>query len=693
MARAKRTDTLQRRLLSFWEPPEGAGAAIGVIATTFTLDTAFFEEECLARFAQVQSDAARDGALYRIEREEKLSSLLCAAVVADIRHCAGRRSLRWDLLAARPASGVMHAKISLMVWANHVRVLIGSANLTNDGYRRNQESVAPLEFGPAFTDRGLLDPLLAYLRELLSLTTGPARERAEQLLSWVDRQLPRHVAPGAGVQRHILLVGPRRPSVFEQIKQIIPQGAPPGVAHVVSPFFDPILRQGGPELALWGLMKQRGPAELHFHVAGDEVPESRRWRLEVPKHVLSATPKGRAGVFTALHPVKVMDVPTDFGLDRRPLHAKTLTLTHEKWAALTVGSSNFTSPGTGLSPRARNYEANVLYLVRASDGDNVRSLLETRQLRGGAAVTQVGDVDFDPALDTDGEDESTLPPLPSFFAEAVLKEARLDGYLLVLTFDDPEPAGAWIVRFEHAVVANSDDWRSGGQPLSFELTLKREGPPPSTLNVQWGDAKHVADWPVNVTSASSLPEPTELQELTLAALLDLLSSAQPLHEALRSWLRRQPDDDDTDVEEVVELVDPHAKVDTSGFLVKRVQRACWALRQLRERLEQPVLSASAMAWRVNGPVGANAVLNAIDRQCDPTLPDELAFLLCEMWRELKHVNLQGVGQHEVPRESQELLTDFVTCVRDRLMFALPACSASMQSYVAKAIQDPANEVA
>ena len=134
---------------------------------------------------------------YRIEREEKLADLLCAAVVADIHHCGGRRSLRWDLLAARPASGVMHAKISLMAWANHVRVLVGSANLTNEGYRRNQESVAPLEFGEAFADRGLLDPLLAYLRELLSLTTGPARQRAEQLLQWVDQRLPRHAVNAA----------------------------------------------------------------------------------------------------------------------------------------------------------------------------------------------------------------------------------------------------------------------------------------------------------------------------------------------------------------------------------------------------------------------------------------------------------------------------------------------------------------
>ncbi|WP_448481934.1 hypothetical protein [Pseudoxanthomonas mexicana] len=185
------------------------------MATTFTLDTALFEEECLARFAGVQSDPNRDGALYRIEREEKLAALLCAAVVADIHHCAGRRSLRWDLLASRPESGVMHAKISLLAWQRHVRAIVASANLTTDGYRRNQECAAVLDFDLSFADRGLLDPLLEYLREILDTTaTGQTRERAQQLLEWVDGHLPRNEASARGLQRRLVLVGPgaRTPS-------------------------------------------------------------------------------------------------------------------------------------------------------------------------------------------------------------------------------------------------------------------------------------------------------------------------------------------------------------------------------------------------------------------------------------------------------------------------------------------------
>jgi hypothetical protein len=692
MARAKRSDAAQKRLLSLWEPPERAGTAVGVLATTFTLDTALFEEECLARFAGVQSDPARDGALYRIEREERLASLLCAAVIADVHHCGGHRSLRWDLLAARPSSGVMHAKINLLAWSDHVRVIVSSANLTADGYRRNQECFAVLDFDAGFTDRQLLDPLLTYARELLALTSGPARARAEQLLSWVDQRLPRHRAPIKGIQRHLLLVGPGRPPLLDQLKGLLPSNAPPAEAHVVSPFFDPTLRESGPERTLWQMMKQKGPARVHLHVAGEEAPESKRWRLEVPPHVLDATPKRREGVTTELHPVRVVDVPTDFGRDRRPLHAKTLTLSHETWTALVVGSSNFTSAGMGLSPHVRNFEANVVFILRGLPSDSVRKLMDARALRGGAAVDLAGGVDFDPAFDSEAEDGDSPPPLPAFFKEAVLNGVGDQGYELKLMFEGPPPSGAWAVTHEHALVFDSAKWLSMGQPGRVELSLEREGPPPSMLAVQWASDTHLADWPVNVVSADALPAPSELQGLSLAALLDLLSSARPLHEALRAWLRRQSDDDDADVDGTLELIDPHAKVDTSAFLVKRVQRACWAMRQLRDRIEQPVLSTSAMAWRLNGPVGARAVLNAIQRQCDPNLPDESAFLLCEMWREMRQATVRGLANSQTSPEAGELISLFLEDLHARLMQAMALTSDQMRAYVVEAIQEDADAV-
>ncbi|MCX6922603.1 MAG: hypothetical protein NT154_05220 [Verrucomicrobia bacterium] len=80
-----------------------------------------------------------DGAAYFVEREEKLAQLVCAAALIDQHHAKGSRNLRWDLLSARVHNGILHAKISVLLWSQHARLVVSSANLTPDGYRRNHE--------------------------------------------------------------------------------------------------------------------------------------------------------------------------------------------------------------------------------------------------------------------------------------------------------------------------------------------------------------------------------------------------------------------------------------------------------------------------------------------------------------------------------------------------------------------------
>ena len=140
------------------------------------------------------------------------------------------------------------------------------------------------------------------------------------------------------------------------------------------------------------------------------------------------------------------------------------------------------------------------------------------------------------------------------------------------------------------------------------------------------------------------------------------------------------------------MIDPHQKVDTSGFLVKRVQRACGALRQIRERLEAPVLSEAALAWRLEGPVGARAVVDAMRRQCDPSLPDEWAFLLYELVRELEPVRLRG-GNPTAMAMLQARLDAFVLELRGQLMQALEDASDSMRRYAGYEVKEDRRETA
>lgn len=134
MARKKKAQRAgYGKILDAWVPPKNAGSPIGCVATSFTFSPVFFEEECIGRFLGLETDPTEDGPLYLIEREEKLSQVMCVTALVDQHHCRGARSLRWDLLSARLPKGILHAKISLLCWSEYVRVIVASANLTEDG--------------------------------------------------------------------------------------------------------------------------------------------------------------------------------------------------------------------------------------------------------------------------------------------------------------------------------------------------------------------------------------------------------------------------------------------------------------------------------------------------------------------------------------------------------------------------------
>jgi len=81
--------------------------------------------------------------------------------------------------------------------------------------------------------------------------------------------------------------------------------------------------------------------------------------------------------------------------------------------------------------------------------------------------------------------------------------------------------------------------------------------------------------------------------------------------------------------------DPHKKVDTSGFLLKKTYRITLAMSGLRNKLERPVPTEDALQWRLNGPIGVQALANAISKEAKTD--EEKAFLMTELALELSRV--------------------------------------------------------
>src|SRR5205823_11691325 len=118
------------------------------------------------------------------------------------------------------------------------------------------------------------------------------------------------------------------------------------------------------------------------------------------------------------------------------------------------------------------------------------------------------------------------------------------------------------------------------------------------------------------------PPPAELGDLPLHVLIEILTSAKPLHLALQRWLSRQKG---AGVDSPQLLLDPHERVDTSTFLLQRARRVSWAFDALRKRLERPAASREALDWRLRGPVGVQAISRAISKEARSA--EERAFLL------------------------------------------------------------------
>ena len=672
------------RLLDAWTPPPDAGSPIGCVATTFTFDPVFFEEQCLGRLVQMETGANEDGRLYLVEREEKLSQLACAAVLVDQHNCRGTRSLRWDLLPARIQKGILHAKVSLLAWSNLVRLVVASANLTPDGYQRNQEIFGVLDYHEASeSPLECLREVLDFLGDASAMVSWPPPQcralgrwqgflkRVRQLA--VTKSWGRESTPKKGPRVHLVVTGPGKPDAFAAIQKNWPSGGPPKWAVVTSPFFDPPENDqpNKPAEALWDLLNQKGEATAEFNVIAEEIPGEEKLLVHAPRSLIETGPLHRPDVEVCVSRLE---------LDGRPLHAKSLWLESDYWWGHLIGSSNFTTAGLGLGPRT-NIEANLLYLLsRAADK---RSL---EQFAAGRLDGQGIDPDACRWLEPDSaanEDEpSSDIVLPAEFGPATFRSCNDQSHEVVLAFSGQPPAG-WSVQQEESTPPLYDEarWLADGIPAEVRIPWPMDHAAPSGFNVRWLEAAGPAWWPVNVEDARVLPPPDELRNLSLDDLVRILSSARPLHVLLRELSRsrqiaRQPPGPE---------IDPHRRVDTSGFLLQRTRRVSLALSRMRERLEQPVGTVESLAWRLHGPVGVKALANAILKE--GVNHEEKSFLLTELALELSRVQPKSCAGCLPPARVREAIRQTIGELRADIQEAVQGAEANLGQYVEAAFEE------
>ncbi len=677
--RKSMTEQTRVRLLDLWRGDDGFGRPLGCVTTSFTFDAELFEEQCLARFLSIQSNPNETAKAYLIEREEKLSQCF-ACVLVDAAHASPDRSLRWHMLPVTlPSGGVLHAKLTLLAWEKRVRVLIGSANLTEPAYRRNQEVVAVLEFGEDENPAPeLLAQCIAFLHRVRRFAPGfdrrgqgPQSALAEFLASIGQRARSLPTPDRGDAECFLVPLTPGGGSVIDQLWALW-SGPRPDRAWALSPFFDEAEKASATAARFATLLTTRGNRRLCITAQGRTLADG-TVQIDVPDTLKASSHPSLEHAFAIVHPRKELDGRQE----ERPLHAKSIWLQRDGRALYMLGSSNFTAAGLGLHPR-HNIELNLAYLIR-----DCNSRFGKLCDQSWPEHTQLGDLHKVQFLSDgliDSGDISEVPALPTAFGLALFcVDAQGPRLELEIAYDAPPMFE--VFSKEGTPLIDGTIWARDGKQGIVVVPWESKRPP-SALEVLWRNEATEecrAAWVVNVADTSALPPPDELGALSLAELIEILTSARPLHEIVLGILKRRESNGDSGPGSTIE-VDPHKKVDTSQFLLRRMRRVAQALEGMRARLQQPVASVEALRWRLHGPIGPIALAKrlALDD------PEGAAFMISEVATTLHAVAWQPCGSLSARHINPEV--DATLRSLHQLAVEAPA-PASLGKYVIKSFEE------
>jgi hypothetical protein len=604
-------------ILEYWRSPTDAGDPIGCLTTTFTFDTGFFEEECLARFLDVDTLPDREGIAYLLEKENRLGAVY-AGVLVDQNHAGVDHSMRWDVLPVRVPNGFQHAKISILAWVNHIRVLVASANLTPQGYRISQEVAGTFTFTPDESDKAEFYLCLSFFERLVHFVPGdrddPVKSRAsgflgqirEMIRSWKDKNQRK-----SGLNRHFVFTMPPKAkgevvsekdsnrqstisSCFETCRRY---GPSPVKVSVASPFFDTKGNRHHDEAtnALCKGMGRKVTRRLTLCVPAIGQQNDGSLRLAAPISLFKTA-------MERTEQVRVEVLPSaDSDHNQRPWHAKMIWLDNQSYSALMVGSSNFTQAGLGVKDRC-NFEANLLFVAlnkphAREPGELARCWPQTQSVPNPEEVEWT-----DEPYISEEDSELNRPLLPQGFVSAYYRPDNTPSIVLYLL---PEKLPTrWSVlggRRNDRVLFDSASLlvEHDGSPLELPWEFNYA---PSKLLVKWEEKQ--AFWAVNVEDQRSLPAPEDMATMSAHDFLAILATSDS-SVAFRVWCRHHgllEEDDELDCALPAEL-DPLKRFDISETFLHRIRRQARMMASVRRNLERPAWSPKSLEWRLHGILG------------------------------------------------------------------------------------------
>lgn len=592
-----------RRLIQHLSPTPEWGACRGYLQTTYEFGPDFYETDFLPSILGLGAWDDRHWTS-RVAMERELSTMQ-AVVLMDCDGYHGRpRSLRVEVLPGRGIGGRrLHAKVTLAVYDRALRLLLGSANLTEPGYRRNLEVMAALTLQPGKSDDApLFMAAIDGWRSLLGAWLSPTGMGVLDSASEFLRNLP--VAEGE--RDSWFCWGGGDAPVWRQVLDRWPKDDRVQRITIASPFWSE--EDGrGPLMSLLREMRSRGimdeTATVALITSAKAVTET-TWQPVLPDGYVTA-PFADVGVTAFAQPfdprVPAEEVQVEDFKGARDLHAKAVMLSGERASLAYIGSANFTRRGWGFPAAGANIEAGLILLRRGRRVAELERLFpavtgEPVQLGSGttAGVAAPSPIDREASWPLFLK-EARLAPMPSDSTRLELRLV-LDGTAV------PDP---WTVA-----CVGDRDWKVSfapgdtGQPLHVELAaevleqLLRD----QEIRVAWRDNPAGVDYPINVDpeARDALPVNPTSTGPTEAMLLSYYQGRISYEELF------PPKDEVKDGDPGGEEQLP-SEVDTSRIQSYQVREFVESLDGLREDLRKAAGAERSMRLALLGPVSPVAL--------------------------------------------------------------------------------------
>lgn len=368
---------LDRHKLMDWVRPDIAshGNVLGMLATTFELDSTFFDSDYLPTFLGLGAWEDTSWA-NRVTMQRALAQTEATVVMMDARRFRGRpRSLHIEHVPrVGPAGMKLHAKVLLVVQERAVRLLVGSANLTQGGYRHNREVTLPL-VATAQTPEisALVEKALMVMQEPLGPWWTQAAERVRTLAL---QTLADWRKSATGNEYFVWSWG--KHSLAAEFTSLWPDEKI-SVVTIISPFWSD-KGDDGPVAQLLAQLGHDRIAGAKLRLLTEAAPETQTtFRPKLPA-ALAAWDSRQLDVEGEIQAVDPHVLPAEVGgrtdyQPLRPLHAKVVVVEGSNTILAYIGSANFTLHGWGFAGARSNIEAGVIIRRQGRDRQNLLGLI------------------------------------------------------------------------------------------------------------------------------------------------------------------------------------------------------------------------------------------------------------------------------------------------------------------------------